>query len=168
MAWRPKRSGLKGPILAPNDGYETADGVLVIVVGTDVQFARFCEVLRRSDLALDPRFQTNAVRFANAAELRQEITAVLKTDVRAAWAQKLDAAAIPNAPVQTVEEVAVHPQTQALKILRPSDDNPIELAGLPLSLDGARPSAGGHAPKLGEHNDLLRAFLDAPSRAPVG
>jgi len=155
----PRRNGLKGPIVAPNNGYETADGLLVIVIGTDPQFQRLCDVLGDAAMAEDPRFATGAARFANEAEMSRRITDILRTDTRAAWAAKLDKAGIPNAPVQSVAEIAAHPQTEALGILRLSDDNPIRFVGLPLSIDGARPSAGGHAPDLGEHGQQVFDFI---------
>jgi formyl-CoA transferase len=155
----PRRNGLKGPIVAPNNGFETADGTLVIVAATDAQFARLCAVLGRAEMAGDPRFATNAARFANEVEMSRQISEVLRTDTRAVWAARLDKAGIPNAPVQSVAEIAAHPQTEALGILRQSDDNPIRFVGLPLSIDGVRPSAGGHAPDLGEHDQQVFEFM---------
>lgn len=155
----PRRNGLKGPIVAPNNGYETADGLLVIVVGTDAQFARLCAVLGDADMAGDPRFATTADRFANEAEMSRRITGILRADTRDAWSARLNEAGIPNAPVQSVAEIAAHPQTEALGILRMSDDNPIRFVGLPLGIDGVRPRAGGHAPDLGEHDQQVFAFM---------
>ncbi len=161
----PQRNGLKGPIVAPNNGFETADGVLVIVAATDAQFARLCAIIGRAELAEDPRFATNAARFANEEEMSRQITEILRTDTRAAWAGLLDKAGIPNALVQSVAEIAAHPQTEALGILRMSDDNPVRFIGLPLSIDGERPSAGGHAPDLGEHDQQVFEFMQNDTTA---
>jgi len=155
----PQRNGLKGPIVAPNNGYATADGLLVIVIGTDRQFARFCAILGDAAMAEDARFATTASRIENEVEMSDWITGILRTDTRAAWSARLNDADIPNAPVQSVAEIAAHPQTEALGILRPSDDNPIRFVGLPLSIDGERPGAGGHAPDLGEHDQQVFEFM---------
>ena len=164
----PQRNGLKGPIVAPNNGFETADGVLVIVAATDAQFARLCAVIGRAEMAEDPRFATNAGRFANEIEMSRHVSEVLRTDTRAAWSARLNDADIPNAPVQSVAEIAAHPQTEALGILRLSDDNPIRFVGLPLSIDGVRPSASGHAPDLGEHDQQVFEFIQAETAKEKG
>lgn len=159
----PSRSGLQGPIVAPNRGYQAADGLLVIVVGTDGQFRRFCETLGCPELADDPRFAKNADRRANEAEMSRLIGGIVATDTRAAWSERLNEAGIPNAPVQTVAEVIAHPQTEALGLLRPADDGTMRFVGLPLRLDGARPATGGHAPRLDEHRQQVFDFMKTPA-----
>ena len=64
---------------------------------------------------------------------------------------KLDAAGVPNSPLLAVDQVACHPQTEAVGMLTACDDG-VRLAGIPLTFDGMRPRSRARAPKLGEHN----------------
>lgn len=159
----PTRSGLQGPIVAPNRGYQAADGIHVIVVGTDGQFRRFCEALNCNALADDPRFAKSTDRLTNEAELSRLVGEIIATDTRASWSKRLNAAGIPNAPVQTVEEVVVHPQTEALGLLRSGEDEGMKFVGLPLRLDGVRPASVSHAPRLDEHSQQVFEFMNLPA-----
>jgi crotonobetainyl-CoA:carnitine CoA-transferase CaiB-like acyl-CoA transferase len=159
----PTRSGLQGPIVAPNRGYQATDGIQVIVVGTDGQFRRFCDALDCPELADDPRFTKSTDRLANEAELSRLVGEIIATDTRAAWSERLNAAGIPNAPVQTVEEVVAHPQTAALGLLRPGEDLNQHYVGLPMRLDGERPASISHAPRLDEHRQQVFDFMKTPA-----
>ena len=159
----PKRSGLQGPIVAPNRGYQASDGIHVIVVGTDGQFRRFCDELNCAALADDPRFAKSTDRLTNEAELSRLVGEIIATDTRASWSKRLNAAGIPNAPVQTVEEVVVHPQTEALGLLRSGEDESMKFVGLPLRLDGVRPASVSHAPRLDEHRQQVFDFMNLPA-----
>lgn len=144
----PTRNGLRGPIVAPNRGFHAADGIQVIVIGTDGQFRRFCEVLGYPELADDPRYAKSIDRLANEAELAERLAPIIAAEPRAVWSERLNAVYIPNAPVQTVEEVVAHPQADALGVMRTGDDGDMRFVGLPLRIDGARPATNGHAPRL--------------------
>ena len=72
------------------------------------------------------------------------------TEPIAVWAPRLEAAGIPSSPMQTIDQVAADPQTQALGIIQQLSS--ISLVGLPLSFDGARPPLAKLAPRLGEDN----------------
>ena len=159
----PKRNGLRGPIVAPNRGFHAADGIQVIVIGTDGQFRRLCEVLGRPELGDDPRYAKSVDRLANEAELAEIVGAIIKTEPRAVWSERLNAVDIPNAPVQTVEEVVAHPQTEALGMMRPGDDESMQFVGLPLRIDGIRPATSGHAPRLDEHKQHVFDFMKTPA-----
>ena len=159
----PTRSGLQGPIVAPNRGYQASDGIHVIVVGTDGQFRRFCEALNCDALADDPRFAKSTDRLTNEAELSRLVGEIIATDTRASWSERLNAAGIPNAPVQTVEEVVTHPQTEALGLLRSGEDEGMKFVGLPLRLDGVRPASVSHAPRLDEHRQQVFEFMNLPA-----
>jgi crotonobetainyl-CoA:carnitine CoA-transferase CaiB-like acyl-CoA transferase len=74
-----------------------------------------------------------------------------------ALGQTLDDAGVPNAPLLTVDRVAEHPQTRALDMTVCCEGDSLELMGIPLTFDGARPRARAVAPKLGQHNALLKA-----------
>ena len=69
---------------------------------------------------------------------------------------RLDEAGVPNAPLLTVDQVAGHPQTMALKMTVTCDGDELPLVGVPLAFDGARPRARRPAPGLGEHDAVLK------------
>ena len=154
----PKRRGLAGPLVVPNGGYQASDGILVITAGTDRQFRDFSAALGHADWADDPRYASTAGRLRHAEALNQEIAATLAANTRQHWAERLDRAAVPNAPLQTIDEVLAHPQTAASGMLQPSPDGALAVVGLPLTFDGARPPFTTRAPALGADNQLVFDF----------
>ena len=148
----PGRSGLRGPQVSPNSGFETADGIILITAASESLFRAFCETIGRPDLADDPRFATSAERYANDAALTAIIEERLGTASRAEWAERLDAAGVPNAPINSLDEVVAHPQTVASEMIQAAPGGDFRLVGLPLRFDGERPAPGRPAPELGEAN----------------
>ena len=151
--YMPQRMGNRGPALVPNQGFETADGVLMVTAGTDGQFKNFCKALDRNEWSEDERFEKAQARNANADLLIVEIAEVMKTQPRAYWIEKFDALNIPNSPVQTIDEVVVHPQVVASQMIQSNESSPLKLVGLPIKFDGQRPGFMRRPPHLGEHND---------------
>ncbi|MBT5666667.1 MAG: CoA transferase, partial [Rhodospirillaceae bacterium] len=154
----PERTGLRGPLVAPNGGFETADGLMVVSVATDSQFVKFCDVMGLSDLPDDPRFVTVASRMENEPALSPLVAAAFKARGRQEWADALNDAGVPNAPVQDLAEVMIHPQTVASGIMQSSGKADFRLPGLPLSLDGVRPAFGAAAPELGANTQYVFDF----------
>jgi crotonobetainyl-CoA:carnitine CoA-transferase CaiB-like acyl-CoA transferase len=149
----PQRGGLQGPLISPNGGFTANDGIIMIVVGTDPQFARLSSLLDLPGLSEDERFATSNARFSNRTALTQELNAALSQKDRAHWASLLNEANIPNAPVQNLAEATEHEQTKALEIVQTNPNTKFSVIGLPLRFDGHRPGYDGRSPALGEHND---------------
>jgi crotonobetainyl-CoA:carnitine CoA-transferase CaiB-like acyl-CoA transferase len=145
----PKRVGSQAPGIAPYQAYECADGYLVIAGANDRLFRKMSEALGHPEWPEDPRFASNPLRWENLDVLNPMMEAVLKTKPRTHWAEKLDAAGVPNAPTQTMDEVLVHPQTEALGILQETDDKEFKLLGIPMQFDGVRPAQHTGSPELG-------------------
>ena len=80
------------------------------------------------------------------------IERVTATKTSAEWADLLDEVGVPNAPVQTIDQVREHAQTAALDILRHGGDDKLQFFGLPVSFDGERPQRNEPAPQLGAHD----------------
>jgi crotonobetainyl-CoA:carnitine CoA-transferase CaiB-like acyl-CoA transferase len=80
------------------------------------------------------------------------------------WAEILDKAGVPNAPMQTIDQVLDHPQTKALGMLQTSPDGNITLLGLPLSFDGVRPEFRRQPPALGAHTEEILGTGNAPTK----
>ena len=155
----PERMGLQGPVLVPNAGYDTSDGKLMLTIGTALQFERFCQVLDRQDLLEDPRFASNNARIANKAAFDATINQTLAARSRGEWSALLNAADVPNAPLQSLREAIEHPQTVASGMVQDSPDGSFRLMAMPLRFDGQRPGFRKPAPELGEATQEVFTFM---------
>ncbi len=146
-------SGASG--IVPYKGYVTSDGEIVIAAGSDKLFRKLSEVLGRPEWPEDPKFLDNPNRVENQALLYAQIEALIAKHTTAYWMETLDAAGIPCSPVNNLEQMLQHPQTQALGLIQDVPDTEMRFLGLPLSFDGIRPTARSAPPKLGEHTEIL-------------
>jgi crotonobetainyl-CoA:carnitine CoA-transferase CaiB-like acyl-CoA transferase len=146
----PTRHGSGVEQIVPYQAFAAADGHIMIAAGNDNLFRRLCNAIGRPGLAADPRFRTNGDRVVNRRTLIPILSDLFATRPLAEWAARLDAAGIPNGPIQTVDQVAADAQTAALGIVQQLSS--ISLVGLPLSFNGARPPFVKLAPQLGEGN----------------
>ena len=150
----PTRQGSGVEMIVPYQAFAAADGYLMVAAGNDNLFRRLCDVIARPELADDARFHTNKDRVVNRAALIGILEDIFAAQPIAVWEQRLDAAGIPNGPMQTVDQVVSDPQTAALGIIQQlflgASREPLSLVGLPLSFDGARPPFSKAAPALGE------------------
>jgi crotonobetainyl-CoA:carnitine CoA-transferase CaiB-like acyl-CoA transferase len=157
----PRRQGSGAAMIVPYRGYATKDGFIVIAAGNDKLFASLAKVLGHPEWIGDPRFLTNPDRVNNQGVLYCWIEEIVRERTSREWQEILDAAAVPNAPMQTIAEVIDHPQTKALKMLQPSPDGEITLFGLPISFDGVRPTFRKSPPVLGEHTKEIFGDVEA-------
>jgi len=156
----PKRYGSGIEQIVPYQAFAAADGHIMVSAGNDNLFRRLCSAIGRPALAEDPRFRTNGDRVVNRRTLIPILSDLFAAEPIAVWAARLDAAGIPNGPIQTVDQVAADPQTAALGIIqRWVGETALSLVGLPLSFQGVRPPLSKLAPRLGEDN---REILDLP------
>ena len=109
----PQRAGNAHQNIVPYQVFEVADGHLILAVGNDAQFVRFCEVAGCAELARDPRFLRNADRVRNRATLVPLLGAALKGRSRAHWLAALEAAKVPCGPINDLAEVFADPQVVA-------------------------------------------------------
>ena len=132
----PQRRGNGHPNIVPYDVYETSDGHVILAVGNDSQFQRFCSFLGQSELPHDPRFATNPARL----EHRQALNAVLRPALRAlttrAVIDGLEALKVPVGPVQTLDQVFASDQVSArdMQIAMQAQPGAVDLIGNPLKL----------------------------------
>ncbi len=155
----PPRTGLKGPFVAPNREFEAADGLLMITTASDSLFRRLAETIGRPELTADERFATTPARLNHEAELTAVLGPILQTKSRAEWADILNRAGVPNAPVHDLAEALAHPQAEASGLVQQSPDGGFRAIGLPLSFDGIRPAFDAVAPELGADDQLLFDFI---------
>lgn len=155
----PVRRGNDHPNIVPYGVYATADGHVIIAVGNDTQFQRFCEVIGRSDLAAHRLFATNPLRIVNRAALALEVEPALAAMTTRAVTEGLEAARVPVGPVQTLPQVFETDQAQArgLALDMHSGDLTLPLIGNPLHLSET-PVTYRHAPpRFGADTGVLGA-----------
>jgi crotonobetainyl-CoA:carnitine CoA-transferase CaiB-like acyl-CoA transferase len=124
-------------------------------VGNDKLFALFAGVLGHPEWVHDARFRGNPERVHNKVELYRLIEEAVSTFTTADLQQALDAAGVPNAPMQTIDQALAHEQTKALGIVQESPDGKIALIGSPLSFDGVRPPFRRSPPELGAQTEEI-------------
>ena len=146
----PGRIGNFHPNLTPYQVFDCADGYLIVAVGNDGQYQRFCGVLDRPDLAHDASYATNAARVQNRIRLTELLSERTRTFTKSDLLSACEAANVPAGPINTLDEVFEDPQVQARGMqIAPGDipgvRTPIRFSEAKLTLD--RPS-----PKLGDGN----------------
>jgi crotonobetainyl-CoA:carnitine CoA-transferase CaiB-like acyl-CoA transferase len=156
----PRSTGNAHAIIAPYQTFKTRDGFVNIAAGNDALFARLCQALDRPDLASDPRFKDNAGRIGNLDALVTEIEATLVIMDSADVVRRLDQAAVPCGPINTVPEILDDPQVAHYRLLQRVPHptiGQIDLIGFPYQL-GATPCQIHRAPPmLGQHTaELLK------------
>jgi formyl-CoA transferase len=151
---RQPMSGHSG--LVPYQTFSASDADLMVCVGNDRLFAKFCAIVERPDWAADPSFATNRARLTNRDALVPQIAAILVRRPRAWWIERFVAAGVPCAAVNTLAEAIALPQFAASGMLSESlADDAMRLIALPITFDGERPGPRGIAPKLGADDALL-------------
>ena len=152
----PGRAGNAHQNIVPYQVFAAADGHVVIAVGNDSQYAKFCEIAGRPDLAADPRFTSNAERVRNRALLVPLLEAIVRDKPAAFWTGKLEAAGVPCGPINSIAQALADPQAVArgLRIELPHPTaGTVPLVGMPIRMSASSPSYDRPPPLLGEHTD---------------
>jgi len=170
------RRGNVGAGGSPSGAFRCADGLIVLTVGNDLQWRRFCEAIKKPELAGDPRFSTATRRIENREILSPTLEALFAARDKAHWLELLEAADIPSGPVNELPEVFAdpqvrergmvvsvpHPLTGALDLIA----NPIRLSATPIDRYEAPPTLGQHTESvlrdlLGMSESEVRALQEA-------
>lgn len=158
----PGRLGNAHPNIVPYEAFQTSDGYIILAVGNDSQFARFCEVAGRREFANDARFATNPSRVENRGSLIPLLADLMRARSSADWLGALERAGVPCGPINDIEQLFADPQVKArgLQISIPDSDPAADRAGS--SLPGvASPIHFSETPiryelpppRLGQHTD---------------
>ncbi|MFB8032797.1 CaiB/BaiF CoA transferase family protein [Streptomyces sp. NPDC056004] len=156
--------GNRHPSIAPYEVYRAADRPLVVAVGNDRQFQALCRGLGAEELATDPRFVSNANRVAHVDALAEEMSTRLAARTAAEWFATLTPLGVPCGPVNDLagafdlaERLGLSPQ------VTPADadpDDPMRLVANPIGLSRTPPRYERRPPRVGEHTEDLRRWLD--------
>ncbi|MFG2773425.1 CaiB/BaiF CoA transferase family protein [Streptomyces sp. NPDC048350] len=159
----PARTGLAHAVIAPYDAYPTADGSLVLLsVQNDREWRRLAEqVLERPDLADDPAFATNTARVAGRARTDAVVAGALAPLTAAEALARLDAAGVACARLNTVADLAEHPQLAARDRWRSVDSaaGPLRALLPPVTFPDGPEARMGRIPALGEDTDAVLGEL---------
>ncbi|OKJ97030.1 CoA-transferase [Streptomyces sp. CB03234] len=167
----PARTGVAHAVIAPYDAYATADGGHVLLsVQNDREWRRLAEqVLGRPELGDDPAFATNTARVAHREKTDAVVAEALAVLGTAEAVGRLEAAGIACARLNTVADVAAHPQLAARERWREVDTavGPLRAMLPPITLPGGAETRMGAVPALGEHTDAVLRELGVPEDARV-
>jgi crotonobetainyl-CoA:carnitine CoA-transferase CaiB-like acyl-CoA transferase len=167
----PQRAGNAHQNIVPYQVFEVADGHIILAVGNDGQFAKFCGVAGRPELATDTRFARNADRVRHRAVLVPLLAALMKTRRRADWLGALEAAKVPCGPINDLADVFADPQVQqrGMTVRLPHAlSGTVDLVASPMKLSATPVSYRSAPPRLGEHTDeVLRELGLAPAELEV-
>lgn len=154
----PKRYGNAHAQIVPYEAFATADGHVVLAVGADRQWERFCRAVGQDAWAADARFRTNPDRVRHRDELTALLRPLLAARTTAEWLQLLEPAEVPCSRIAAVDEAAASPQSQARGMVRQVKDaagRELPLLGNPIHWTG-RPTPNPSAPpELGSHTDAV-------------
>jgi crotonobetainyl-CoA:carnitine CoA-transferase CaiB-like acyl-CoA transferase len=156
----PRRAGNAHQNIVPYQVFEVADGHVILAVGNDEQFRRFCTVAGCPELAADERYARNASRVRHRASLVPLLAERLKQRPRADWLAALDAAKVPCGPINDLAEVFADPQVlhrgMRVPVAHPLSDQ-LELVASPLKLSATPVTLRHPPPLLGQHTDEVLA-----------
>ncbi|MGH9201099.1 MAG: CaiB/BaiF CoA transferase family protein [Vicinamibacterales bacterium] len=157
----PQRIGNRHATIAPYETFTTLDGEIVVAVGNDDIWGRFCPAIGVPELARDARFSTNRDRMANYDDMRPPIDRAFRTKTSAEWVAILNLAGVANGEVRDIGQMLTDPQLAAREmiatLMHPTAGatrvigSPIKLSDTPSTLRTPPPTLGQHTEKvLGE------------------
>lgn len=176
----PGRAGNIHPSLAPYQDFPSRDGNVLLAIGNDGQFARFCQACGHPEWAQDVRFATNTARVQHRAQLLELMVPVMQTRTTAEWIALLEDKAVPCGPINTIAQAFDDPQVQARGIRqmlpRQAGDgitqiatvaNPMRLSATPVSYRSAPPALGQHTHEVLRELGLNASEVAALQQAQV-
>jgi crotonobetainyl-CoA:carnitine CoA-transferase CaiB-like acyl-CoA transferase len=167
----PGRAGNAHPNIVPYQVFETADGHIILAVGNDSQFRKFCAVAAEESLADDPRFARNADRVRHREALLPILESIMRRRSQADWRVALEAAQVPCGAINTLSEVFEDPQVLARNMVEatahPLHEH-LRLVASPMKLSATPPILRRAPPMLGQHTQEVLAeagYTEAQVRA---
>ena len=162
----PQRMGNAHVNIVPYQVFATKDGHIVVAVGNDGQFQRFCALAGDAALAQDPRYATNPARVERRDELVPILAAWMLKRTTAEWTALFEPNAVPCAPILDLPGVFRHPQVVS-RGMRIEGSNGVPMVASPMRFDGQRAVSDLPPPALDEHGEDVRARLAAGDGWPL-
>lgn len=167
---RPRR-GNEHATIVPYQTFACSDGFVLVAVGNDLQYTRFCDFLGRPDLTDDPRFATNSARVVNREALIPTLETLMTAHSQAEIVAGLEARKVPVGPVNTVEQAFTSDQAQAREMRIDMakdgiDRGGVELIGNPLKFSATPVTYRRPPPHLGEDTDAVMDWLAGKRATP--
>ena len=158
----PKRIGNLHPNIVPYQPFRTSDGEVILACGNDNLYRKFCETAGCAELANDPRFATNGKRVENRAELTRLLGEVFRKRTKREWLELLEAAGVPNGPINDVAQVFEEPQVKArgvrIELEHPAAGK-LPMVASPMRFSETPLDYGCAPPLLGEHTEAVLRSL---------
>ena len=148
--------GTRHPSITPFQQFRASDGFFVAGAGNEAIWQRMCDAIGTPELKDDPRFIRNADRTAHHPELEAILAKLFTTNSRDHWLKLLSDAAVPCAPIASVEEVTRNPHLQERAMILRADHpgyKELIVPGSPFKISGSTATPPTHAPSLGENTD---------------
>jgi crotonobetainyl-CoA:carnitine CoA-transferase CaiB-like acyl-CoA transferase len=159
----PARIGNLHPNIVPYQPFRASDGELILACGNDNLYRKFCEAAGCPELARDARFATNGKRVENRAELARLLGDVFSKRTKREWLEVLQAAGVPNGPINDVAQVFEEPQVKARGVrieLEHAAAGRLSMVASPMRFSGTPIEYQSAPPVLGQHTaEVLRELL---------
>ncbi len=164
----PARLGNQHPNIVPYQVFPTKDGYMVLSIGNDATFKRFCDAFELTHLLADARFATNPARVENRQLVTDTLTPTMRSKPTAEWVDMLEALKIGCGPINTLKEVFADPQVQARGMvveMMHASGVPVKVIANPVRLSETPADYRVAPPQLGEHTEeILRDLLGVSAR----
>ena len=158
----PQPLGRRHPTITPFEAFESADGYVVIAMGNNVLWKKFCDHVNQPELVDDERFCTNALRTEHHDELFPILAEIMRQRSTEQWVTALEEIGVPCGPVNTVDKVATDPQVLAREMIVEVEHEvtgTVGIPGIPIKLSETPGRVDAPAPNLGEHTEEILTGL---------
>lgn len=166
----PPRLGNQHPNIVPYQVFPTKDGHIVLSVGNDPTFERFCKATGQEALLADPRFATNAARVENRQLVTDTLAPVMQSRTTAEWVAELEALKIGCGPINKLSEVFADPHVQARRCvveMPHASGETVKVIANPVRLSATPADYRVPPPVLGQHSEEVLSGLLGMSEAEV-
>jgi crotonobetainyl-CoA:carnitine CoA-transferase CaiB-like acyl-CoA transferase len=170
----PQRVGNEHPNIVPYNVLPASDGFIILAVGNDAQYQRFCDFAGAPEMAKDQRFVTNTDRVQNRRAIYELLPAITRKKTQTEWIEGLAKLGVPCSPVNNVDQVFADPQVQhrQMQITMPhslSASDTVDLIGNPIRFSGTPVDYRLPPPYCGQHtDDVLTELLGMPATEITG
>jgi CoA:oxalate CoA-transferase len=158
----PKPIGNRHPSITPFEAFRAKDGYVIIAIGNDKLWEKFCNLISRPELVSDERFVTNGKRTENQKALKAILDTVFPQRTVEEWLQDIDDAGIPCGPINAVDSIIADPQIKAREMIVETEHpiaGVIKMAGVPIKLSATPGAVEKAAPLLGQHTEEILCEL---------